>query len=179
MMKVTVKQVMSVFIGFVVSLAVLRGAQTLYTSSVIRTPLVRTIEHVPGVQRVTMGPKNAIAIDLTPTANLMTSYQTVTADATRSLGQAPRQITLVNHATGAMIAVTNQLRFVVAQGIATGQYVAMNDSIQQMAARAHLTANVELGTNHVYVTLSSSKGHYHTYLVLPSANTTTGGGGHV
>lgn len=177
MMKVTVKQIISVLVGFAVSLAVLRGAQTVYTSSIIRTPLVRTIEKVPGVQRVIMGPKEAIVLALTPTANLMASYQTAMADATASLGQPPRQITVVNHATAQMTAVTNQLRFVVAQGIATGQYVAMNDSIQQMAKKAHFTANVQLGARHVYITLASQHGHFHTYLVMPSASTAIGGGG--
>lgn len=177
MMKVTVKQVLSVLVGFVVSLGILRGAQAIYTSSIIRTPLVRTIEGVAGVHQVTMGPKDAIALELDPAANLMTSYQTVSRDATASLGHAPSQISVVNHATGQMTQVANQLRFVLAQGIATGQYVAMNASIQRMATAAHLNANVQLGASHIYVTLTSPHGRYHAYLVMSSANTPTGGGG--
>ncbi len=178
MMKVTVKQVFSVLIGFVASFAILRGAQAIYTSSIIRTPLVRTIEKVPGVHHVTIGPKDAISVALVPTANLMISYRSVLTDATTSLGRAPGHITLVNHATNAMTAVANQLHFVVAQGIATGQYVAMNESIQRMASHAHLAAHVQLGTNHVYVTLASPHGHYRTYLVMSLADATTGGGQH-
>lgn len=178
MMKVTVKQVLSVLVGFVVSLGILRGAETIYTSSIIRTPLMRTIEGVPGVRHATIGPKDAIGLDLTPTANLMTSYQTVSRDATVSLGQAPSLITVANHATGQMTQVADQLRFVVAQGIATGQYVAMNDTVQRMATRARLRANVQLGASHIYVTLTSLHGRHHAYLVMSSANTPTGGGGH-
>lgn len=178
MMKVTVKQILSVLVGFVVSLGILRGAQIIYTSSIIQTPLVRTIDGVPGVRRATIGPKDAIAVELTPTANLMTSYQTVSRDAAASLGRAPSQINVINHATGQMMQVSDQLRFVVAQGIATGQYVAMNDTVQRIATAAHLNANVQLGASHIYVTLTSLHGRYHAYLVMSSANTPTGGGGH-
>ncbi len=178
MMKVTFKHALLALVVFIITLGVLKGAQKVYMSSVVRTPLIRTMERIPGVQRVAVGPNDTVSLVLAPHANLMASYQAVVADAAGSLGQTPSNIAIAQHPNRILSGLANQLQFVVAQGIATGQYVNMEQSILTMANHAHVLATVQLGTQHVYVTLSANGGIYRLYLVMPISRSAGGGVSH-
>jgi hypothetical protein len=170
MMKVTFKHALIAVIVFCVTLGFLKGVQAIYMRSVVRTPLIRAIENVPGIKAASMVGNDAVRLVLRPQANLMSSYQAVVSDAESSLGQAPLTVTIAEHSNSIMTSVANQVQFIVAQGIATGQYVTMEHSIVGLASKSGLNAVVQINSTHVYVTLTSDHGKFYWYHVVPIAS---------
>lgn len=170
MMKVTIKHALVAVIVFCVTLGLLKGVQTIYMRSVVRTPLIRAMENVPGIKTASMIGNDTVRLVLKPQANLMSSYQAVVSDAESSLGQAPLTVTIADHSNTIMTNVANQVQFMVAQGIATGQYVTMEHSIVGLASKSGLNAVVQIDSTHVYVTLTSDHGRFYWYHVVPIAS---------
>lgn len=173
-MKWSVKQVMVMVASFLCTVALLKAGQWVYTNSAIRTPLVQTIQSVSGVSRAQMRADNTLVIWIKSNADLMTTYHGVQAKASAALGKAPQNIVIMGNPTPAMTRMSQTLRFVIAQGESTGQYVAMNQSIKQDAQRANMSASAELGNYSIYLTLR--QGNHRLYQVVPI--TLEGGGGH-
>ncbi|PSR29762.1 hypothetical protein SAMN00768000_3222 [Sulfobacillus thermosulfidooxidans DSM 9293] len=155
MMKFSVKQVFMIFAVFIAVFAVLRGVQWIYLRSAIRSPLMQSISRINGVRQVQVSPQGTVTVSLSKDANLMTTYEAIDNTSTQITGHNPRQIIIRDHASPTMNAMVNTLRLIIAQGEATGQYVAMNKSIQTLAKDHHMTATVELGNHHIFVSLQS------------------------
>ncbi|AEJ39841.1 hypothetical protein TPY_1660 [Sulfobacillus acidophilus TPY] len=172
-MKLSVKQLIVVFVTMLATFALLRGAQWVYLTTAVKSPLVQTMGSIPGVERVSLTPNGEVTVVLNPSADLMTVYRQVEVVATQTLGHTPTGISMVNHANPALVQLANNVRFEVAQGEATGQYVAMKNQIQAMAAQSHSQATVELGNTHLYITLR--QGSHVLYDVIPIV---LGGGQH-
>jgi hypothetical protein len=170
MMKVTFKHALVAVIVFCVTLGLLKGVEIIYMRSVVRTPLIRAMETVPGIKTASMMGNDAVRLVLKPQANLMSSYQAVVSDAESSLGQAPLTVTIAEHPNTIMTNVANQAQFMVAQGIATGQYVTMEHSIVGLASKSGLNAVVQIDATHVYLTLTSDHGTFYWYHVVPIAS---------
>lgn len=165
-MRVSVKQVFIVFITVLLTLGILRGAQALYMTSAVRTPLIKTVDRVPGVEGVHISSSGIVNVQMKSTADLMAVYQAVNAESTAVLGHPPKAILFRNNPSPKLMSLTNQIRFIVAQGEATGQFVAMKNTIDQLCQRNGVTDDVEMGSANLFVTLKSQHQHV-MYLITP------------
>lgn len=173
-MKLSVKQVVIMVAAFLLTVGVLKAGQWVYTDSAVRTPLMQTVKTVPGVSRAQLAPDNAIEIWLKNGADLMSTYDGVQTQAAAALGKPPKAVKVMGNPTPAMSRLAQSLRFVIAQGESTGQYVAMHNAIDRQAHTAHMTAATEMGDFTVYLTLTQGK--HHLYQVIPI--TLSGGANH-
>lgn len=164
-MKVSAKQLLFVFVAFIVTFGILRGIEWLYVTSALRTPLIQSVERLPGVIGVQLLPSDTVMVRMKPQADLMTVYQTVDAEVTAVYGRAPASIAFVDNPDATLNQLAGQIRFVVAQGEATGQYVAMETQIAKLAADHHVVAHTELGYSNLFLTLKSA--HHVLYQIIP------------
>lgn len=165
LMKFTVRQVFLVFVVFALVLGLLRGVQWIYMRSAIRSPLLHAMQSVTGVKKVEVSPQGAVTVFASRRANLMNVYQGIEAQSRLVTGHVPTAITIVSHPSPAMLQSLNTLRLIIAQGEATGQYVAMNASIQQVAKHDHFAATVQISSRHIFVTLRAPQ--YWEDIVMP------------
>lgn len=164
-MRLSVKQVFVTVFAMLLTLGILRAAQWLYRTSAVTTPLVQNVLKISGVRHVRFTASGEVWVAVNPGADLMSVNQAVTAEATRILGHAPRSIVYPGQPSPALTALANQVRFVVAQGEATGQYVAMERQIGALARSHAAAATVEMGIHHLYITLT--QGSHVVYEILP------------
>ncbi len=171
-MKFSIREFLLTVVVAALTVALLWGGQRLYQNSAVRSPLVRSVETVPGVQSATLTPLGALNVLFRPSANLMSTYQAVESRAQASLGHIPN-LGVVSRGNPGLRVLANQVRLIVAQGEATGQYVAMNRQILQAARVRGVQASVSLGNYNVFVSLRIAS-HY-VDEVIPLG---LGGGGH-
>ncbi|NMP20811.1 hypothetical protein [Sulfobacillus harzensis] len=171
-MQVSAKQFFTALITMICTLGVLFGAQRLYQKTIVQSPLVATLGSIGGVRSAQM--KNGtVTVKVKPGADLMSVYRAVYEAADARLGHPPTAIVFASHANSRLNAVSESASFMVAQGEATGQYIAMESNIQKLAASHGATARVELGTHHLYLTFR--QGSSVLYQVVP---VTIGGTSH-
>ncbi|MCY0879843.1 MAG: hypothetical protein OWU84_13010 [Firmicutes bacterium] len=163
-MRVSVRQVLVTFAAMILTVTALLVGQRLYQATAVNSPLLTSLGAIPGVRRARVT-GSTVTIALDPHANLMQVYEEVSAAATHLLGDPPARIVVVNHPDPTLTNLANNVAFVVAQGEATGQFVAMKNTIQSMATHDQVSAVVELGTRHLYLTFRH-QGHV-LYDVFP------------
>ncbi|MBX5466725.1 MAG: hypothetical protein K6U14_04410 [Firmicutes bacterium] len=170
-MKLSVKQIVVMALTFLLTVGILRLGQWLYTQSAIDAPLLQAVRAVPGVQSATWLNPDTLTIALSPSADLMATYEAVKLRAS-ALGMTVTPVVAPGRPDAVLRQLDNQIHFAVAQGEATGQYVAMDQAILAMARARGVTASVELGQSHLFITLRRGAAYY--FEVLPVA---LGGGG--
>lgn len=158
-MKFSMRQIFMIFAVFIVVFGILRGAQWIYVRSAVRSPLKQSISRIRGVSRVQVASHNIVTVTLDKNANLMTAYDAIDSASKEVTGRTQQNLIIRDHANASMDRMVNSLQLIIAQGAATGQYVAMNQAIQSLAKSHHMTAVVELGDRHIFVTLRS-KNHW-------------------
>ncbi len=163
-MQVSVKQVFTAIIVMICTLGVLFGGQRLYQRTVVQSPLVASLGTIAGVRNAHLK-QGTVTVQMEPRADLMNVYRAVYRAADEKLGHAPAAINIENHSSAALNQVAQSAAFMVAQGEATGQYVAMQSNIQKLAAHHGTFAHVELGNHHLYLTFR--QGGRVLYQVVP------------
>lgn len=169
-MRVSAKQILATVVSTIITLTILWIGQKFYISKIVRAPLIQQVSGIAGVSHVSIGPSGAVSVKMDPGANLLSVSRAVSASVTHALGHPPRSLTFNSHPNGVLTGLASRARFMVAQGVATGQYVSMRQTILQAAKSDGVQALVELGNHHVYLTLR--QGHAALYLIMPL---TTGG----
>lgn len=175
-MQISSKQVLTAGVGFVLALGVLYAGQQLYNRTLVREPLTAAVRQIHGIRQVSLqgaGPATTLQLSLSPGANLALVYHDTEAVVNTVVGH-PMPIHLLDHRTGAETRLYGQLRFVIAQGEATGQLVAMDNAVMADAGRAGDRASLVLGNQHLYLTLTDRQQH-RLMAVLPLS----GGATHV
>lgn len=157
-MKLSVREFFVMLIVAVGTIAILWGGQRIYQNSAVRSPLLRSVEAVRGVQMAKLRPQGTLNVRLKQSANLMTTYQAIEARAQASLPKAP-QLVIINAGDGPLNALANRVKLMVAQGEATGQYVAMSQQIGRFARAQGVHASIALGNYNVFVSLQAGS-HY-------------------
>ena len=150
-MKVSAKQILVAVISLVMTLGVLLGGEKLYRTTIVDSPLMSNLGTIQGVTHANLQ-GDVVTVRVKNGADLMTVYQSVTTAATRALGHAPTKIVLKSHSNATLNRLAENAAFVIAQGEATGQYVAMKQSLKAQAATDGARAAVELDSHHVYIT---------------------------
>lgn len=170
-MKVSAKQIFVGILTLLVTLGGLRAVEWVYVNSAVRTPLIQSAEKIPGVTHVVVGKTGSIYVHMKPNGNLMSVYEKVSQAARTTFGKNHIKVTFAQNPSSSQSQVASKMRFIIAQGEATGHYVAMDQSIQSLAKSEHVGAQVQMGLSHVYITLSA--GMHRDYTVIP---VTIGGG---
>lgn len=163
-MKVSAKQVFVALITVFVTLGVLFGGMQLYRSTVVASPLMSRLGHINGVTRASINGQT-VTVQLSPHSNLMSVYQSVVARSKETLGKPVATINVVSHSNNSLNQLANNAAFVVAQGQATGQFVAMKSNLMNMAHQSHADIVVEMGQHHLYLTFR--QGAHVLYRVIP------------
>lgn len=171
-MKFSFKQIFVAMLSLVLTLGVLFAGQHLYRSTVVESPLVSNLGAIAGVHEARIQ-GNTVAVAVNSNANLMSVYQAVVAKATQSLGHAPQKVTIQSHSDAVLNQLANNVAFVVAQGEATGQYVAMKNTINAMANRQDTQVSMQMDSHHLYLTF-----RHHQAVLYDVVPLTIGGGDH-
>lgn len=157
-MKLSVREFFVMLVVAVGTIAILWGGQRIYQNSAVRSPLLRSVEGVRGVQIAKLTRQGTLNVRLKRSANLMATYQAIEARAKESLPRAP-QLVIINAGDGQLNALANRVRLMVAQGEATGQYVAMSQQIRHFASAQGVRSSIALGNYNVFVSLHAGS-HY-------------------
>ncbi len=171
-MKVSAKQVFTAIIAMICTLGVLWGGQRLYQTTVVQTPLMASLGAIHGVTEATMN-GGRVTVRMRAGSDLMSVYRTVWQAADQALGHAPASVTIVSHPDATLNAVSASAQFIIAQGEATGQFVAMRDNLVHLAGAHQASASVELGSHHLYLTF-----HHQGAVLYEVVPVTIGGGSH-
>jgi hypothetical protein len=166
------KQGLVAVLAGVATFGVLRWGQSVYRSRVVQVPLVSQLDHLTGVRRAAVSPVGSTTLWLTSQANLKRVYQQAMQKVANSARRQAPAVTVVNQPSSSLARLANDVRFIIAQGEVTGQYVAMKNAIQSLARRSSATASVQLGAHHLYVTLRERQAV--DYLIVPANWTVPG-----
>lgn len=157
--------VMIVAFAAVFGLAVL-GDALLHGRSVA-APLVAELEGAPGVAAVHLagrGDAAEVTVTLAADADLASLYPAIVAAVDRHLGSAP--IRLVDARNELLQALSGTLRFIIEEGIATGQFTAMASRVAEQVAQADgVTCRLQIDSDNVYLHLRVDDAYL--YEVIP------------
>lgn len=157
-MKLSIRELAVMMLVALATMVVLWGGQRLYRSSAVQSPLVRSIDGVQGVVSSSLTSQGVLNVRIGPGAIFEQTYQNIQRRAEDSLGRAP-DVNVESLPDPALEADANEVRLMVAQGEATGQYLTMNQQVRHLAQQDHISEQLSLGNYNVFVTLQSGK-HY-------------------
>jgi hypothetical protein len=128
-------------------------------------PMRQGILRVPGVESVHTATNpvtgaTVIRIRLGPVHDLMTTLDAIRADIPPDLG--PYQLDLQDRPDAMLTRLTHQDAFIVEEGLATGQYVPMEQHLLAAGQAAHVRTVVDIDANAVYLSLFAGRNYMYT-----------------
>ncbi len=165
-MRFQVRRIAAAALALLATLAVLFGMQRWLFQTQTSVPLKAQIERVPGVRSVTLDfskSPGVVKVKLGRVGDIETTYSNLTAHVqamapgaeVKVSGTPDRQIT----------AAAQDVSFSIAQGLATGQFVAMRAQVLDQAKRDHVDASIYIDQQNVYLALYD-KAHA-AYFIYP------------
>jgi hypothetical protein len=151
------------------ALLLLFGAQFLYNRQAVEQPLVSIYRNVPSVEHVAVQSTPAgleVDVRLALVPNLRETYLTLQNQVATVLGSQRFQLNLVDARTPELVDDFYQMNGVLEQGIATGQFEAMQHQVQAMGAQDGLSQASAIADEH-YVYVELVKGDHYLYELLP------------
>lgn len=151
------------------ALLLLFGVQFIYNRQAVEQPLVSIYHDVPAVQHVALqntsdGLQVSISLGLVP--NLASTYRTLEKQVASVVGSQHFRIQLTDKRTPELESDFYAMNGILEQGIATGQFVSMQQAVQAKGQSLGLTrASAIVDAHHVYVELV--KGKHYLYALLP------------
>ncbi len=158
------------------ALLLLFGAQFIYNRQAVEQPVVAIAHNVPAVEHVSLqNTPSGVQVDvrLGPVPNLRETYLALENQVSSALGSQHFQIDLTDTRTPTLVNDFYQMNAVLEQGIATGQFVTMEQQVQAMGARDGLSQSSAIVADH-YVYVELVKGKNYLYELLPRQAITAG-----
>ena len=153
-MRFQVRRIAAAAVALVATLAVLLGMQRWLFQTQTSTPLQRQLEHVTGVREVTLDfarSPGVVHVTLARVSDIETTYAALAARVeTLAPGAA---VEVAGTSDGRIAAAAQDLSFPIAQGLATGQFVAMRRNVLADSGRDHVTARIYIDQRNVYLAL--------------------------
>ncbi len=153
-MRFQVRRIAAAAVALVATLAVLFGMQRWLFQTQTSVPLQQQLERVPGVRKVTLDFSTSPGVvhvtlgrvsDIETTyADLATHVQALASGASMDVAGTPDRL---------IAAAAQDLSFSIAQGLATGQFVAMRSQVLSEAKRDHVVARIYINQQNVYLAL--------------------------
>lgn len=153
-MRFQVRRIAAAAAALLVTLAVLFGAQRWLFQTQTSTPLQQALQKTAGVQRVSLDfaqSPGTVEVTLGRVADLETTYQALS----RRVQALASGATIVVRGSpdGRLDAAAQDLSFSIAQGLATGQFVAMRQDVLAGARRDGVEARIYIDQQNVYLAL--------------------------
>jgi hypothetical protein len=140
--------------AFILAAALLFGGRTVYVKSAEQSPFLQAARSVPGVARVRLVDSLHVDLWLTDGARPDAVYAAVSTLTAADLGSAA-QIQLMDNPSPAETRVGNQVGLMVAEAESQGNYVAMAQSAQTLAAQHGQQLQWTLGAHDIFITLTA------------------------
>jgi hypothetical protein len=164
-------------LALVATFGILAAGAAVARQATVTSPVARAMRlgAVVGYRLVTAAPAPAVAVRLRAGVDLEAVCERLDGRLTGIFGVAP---TLLASGPGQAVLepLVESIGVPVAQGIATGQFVAMSKTIERLAGGARDRARIEVDARAVYVTLRSRNGRDTAYVVFPRSPAADGGG---
>ena len=165
-MRFQVRRIAAGAVALLVTLAALFGLQRWMFQTQTTAPLQTELERVPGVRKVTLDfaqSPGAVHVTLGRVSDIQTTYVSLAA---RVAHLAPgAAVDVVGTSDSALAAAAQDLSFPIAQGLATGQFVAMRAGVLSAALRDRVEAHVYIDQQNVYLAIYD-KAHA-AYFIYP------------
>ncbi|HVB10180.1 MAG TPA: hypothetical protein VNM16_07420 [Bacillota bacterium] len=163
------------------ALLLLFGAQFIYNRQAVQQPLVSISHSMPAVQHVTLenspsGLQVDVQLGLVP--NLRETYLALQNQVNAALSGQHYQINLTDNHTPQLLDDFYQMNGVLEQGLATGQFVAMEQQVQAIGTREGLSqVSAIVDEHYVYVELVQGKNYLYELLPRQSVQAAAATGG--
>lgn len=151
-------------LAFVMTTALLFGAHALYVQHAEEAPFLTAARRVPGVRGVRVQAKAHVDVWLWGWGHPSVVYPAVSALANQDLGQ-HTDVRLMDNPTRAQTALERQLALLVAEAEARGNYPAMAQRAEHLAAAHHEALVFTVGPHNIFVSVSD--GAHRLFLVYP------------
>lgn len=153
-MRFQVRRIAAAAVALLATLAVLLGMQRWLFQTQTSAPLKLQIERVRGVRKVTLDfskSPGVVHVTLGRVNDIETTYRDLAAHVENLAPGAAVDVSGTSDAH--LAAVAQDLSFSIAQGLATGQFVAMRSDALAEARRDHVVAHIYIDQQDVYLAL--------------------------
>lgn len=157
-------------LALVATFGLLSAGAAVARQATVTSPVARAMRlgAVTGYRLDTASPTPALTVRLASGVDLERVCQSLEGRLAPVFGQAVA-ITPVGPGQTRLRGLVEALAVPVAQGIATGQFVSMANSVRRLAAADAVRAEVEIDAGAVYVTLRPDAGGGSAYALFPRA----------
>lgn len=172
-----IKQSMVILASLVVTLGLLLGGQAVARWGTVAHPLDQAFRQDHHVVSFTLEQNTTpptVDIKLGRVQNLEQAGQRLFNEADLVFGAGNYVLNVSGNPDAKLTNLANGLSFVIAQGLATGQYVTMEQAVQRAAKAQHVTADLYLDSNNLYLALYD--GAHDQYEILPRDASLQNGG---
>lgn len=138
---------------------------------VVTQPLTQVIQAIDGVEQVTLNTQDRkqsiqeVHVTLTNVTNLQTTFQLINDALESNLGAKKFKLILQDHRTPQLEQLYYSIHYNIYEGIFTGKFGTMAETIQEKAAAANTQAQIYMDANYVYLQLTTATGNL--YQVFP------------
>ncbi len=148
------RRVAAGILALVATFGLLTAGAAVAHEATVTSPVARAMRMrgVSAYRLDTASQAPALTVDMTNGVDLEAMCQALSGRLVPVFGQAPA-ITPIGPGQSRLRGLVEAAAVPVAQGIATGQFVAMADAVRSLAAKDGVRARVEVDTSAVYVTL--------------------------
>lgn len=161
-----------VVVTLVVALGVLFAGGFLVKSRTVNDPLAALYTASPAVEDFTIQESKDgfhITLKLSETVDLAQAYGELAEDTARLLAGTDYDLQVTDGRTPALEETERRVNLYVQEALATGQFAAMADRVEEEALQAGQTARVAVDSQRVYVELREEDGYL--YSVTERSNT--------
>ena len=165
-MRFQVRRIAAAAVALLATLAVLFGMQRWLFQTQTSVPLQQQLERVPGVKNVRLdftASPGVVHVTLGRVSDIESTY-TDLASHVQALASGAT-IEIAGSSDQRISAAAQDLSFSIAQGLATGQFVAMRSQVLSEAKLDHVVARVYIDQQNVYLALYD-QGHS-AYFIYP------------
>ena len=160
-----------IIISVLVTFAAASGGYYLWQQHTMTKPLILALKEIEGVEAVTLSSQEKaqtvleIHVTLSNISNLQATYEKL--NHTIKTNIEPKRYTLIlhDHKTPALEEFYHSIHYQIFEGLATGNFSSMYNSIHEKAIAADIKENVYIDTNYLYLQLTTASGNL--YQVIP------------
>jgi len=160
-----------IVIGILFTFTAASSSYFFWQQYVVTKPLTQAIQEIDGVEQVTLDTQEKnqgireVHVTLTNVSNLQTTYQLINDTIETNLGEKRFKLVLHDHRTPQLEQLLYSIHYYIYEGIFTGNFGTMSETIQKKASAADTQAQLYMDTNYVYLQLTTTTGNL--YQVFP------------
>lgn len=170
-----------VLLTLAISLAALFGTGYLVQNRTVNQPLLQALSRMEQLESYEVshaGETQEIALRLRPDADLKQAYADVDSQVRQILKQTPYRIRIEDQRSPDFVQAADRIELYVQEAMATGEFAAMADRVQEEARQLGAEARVAVDNQRVYVSLRRDEAYMYDVVERPTSvgAVRTGGG---